>query len=711
MIVLRPGLVAARIAARGPRGYVLCGVRPCARRLGYLALARGVARKGSLLSTLTEVAEVELGEPEVTASGRSLDRVVRAAPYAAVWVVLLVPTLRTMARGWRPVGDNGTIALQAWNTFSLHIPLVGQGTGAANGLGGAQTVGNPGPLEYWLLAPFVHIDPGQGALLGSALLCGAALTLGVYVLQKTAGLWAAVVLAVVVADLAIVSPFAFIDPVWNSDFASFWFLSFLAVAFAVGSGNLRYLPLLVFVASVTIDSHLLFAPSTGLALIAVVVCGLLLQRPDNYRWLWWTVGVTAVCWIAPLGQQLFGSHPNLTALLKSFGVGSGQPVKTFGSLLGLRALARAASPKAVWATPRPIQPGASYRDVLQSGHLVYCIVFFALLAIFVLAWRHKKTYLISLSAVTIASAIGLVLLYARVPRNYTLSFEWISQAVWIVGICIWLTGGYAVVIWARNRLSVRRGIWVPNTTLKTSMIVLTALAVIAGTLVVMFPYNGRGQRLDYAAWRRVQNEAKIIETYVPRSDVGINVRYSGRDFIQRFQDEHGTAYLLETAGWIPGLPPQSNGLLHDPIEPGDPSFVFDENQRMLTGFERYPDYSAIEILLPQHCNRIAPRLKSEATTPGRTGDAGSTRLVTITVDSLAEFECLTRNPGLAALPASVKNPKVQTELSETLTANSAGDSVNAVSIKNLKTYYLVVELRNFNLSKLKFLHKLKQLKK
>ena len=381
--------------------------------------------------TLTEAAEAELGEAEVAASGgsldgepkvaetggHSLDRAVRVAPYAAVWIVLLLPTLRTMARGWRPVGDNATIALQSWNTFSLHVPLVGQGTGAASGVGGGQSASNPGPLEYWLLAPFVHIDPGQGALIGSAVLCAAALSLGLYVLQKSVGPWAAVVLALVVADLAIVTPFAFVDPVWSPDFASFWFLSFLAVAFAVGSGNLRYLPLLVFIGSVTIDSHLTFAPSTALVLIAVVVCGLLLQRPDSYRWLWWTVGVAAVCWIAPLGQQLFGSHPNFTALLGSLGAGSGRSVKTFGTGLGLHALARAASPKAVWATPRPIQPGEAYRDVLNGGHLVYCFVFFALVAVFVLAWRHKKTYLLSLSAVTTASAIGLVFLFARVPEE------------------------------------------------------------------------------------------------------------------------------------------------------------------------------------------------------------------------------------------------------------------------------------------------------
>jgi hypothetical protein len=668
--------------------------------------------------TLTEAAEAELGEPEVAASGgsldgepkvaetggHSLDRAVRVAPYAAVWIVLLLPTLRTMARGWRPVGDNATIALQSWNTFSLHVPLVGQGTGAASGVGGGQSASNPGPLEYWLLAPFVHIDPGQGALIGSAVLCAAALSLGLYVLQKSAGPWAAVVLALVVADLAIVTPFAFVDPVWSPDFASFWFLSFLAVAFAVGSGNLRYLPLLVFIGSVTIDSHLTFAPSTALVLIAVVVCGLLLQRPDSFRWLWWTLGVAAVCWIAPLGQQLFGSHPNFTALLGSLGAGSGRSVKTFGTGLGLHALARAASPKAVWATPRPIQPGEAYRDVLNGGHLVYCFAFFALVAVFVLAWRHKKTYLLSLSAVTTASAIGLVFLFARVPRNYTASFEWVSQAVWIVGICIWITAGYAVVSWARSHLSVGRGNRVPKSAVKTSVLVLIAIAVIVGTALVMVPYNGRGQRLDDAAWQRVQIEAKLVETYIPRSDVAINVRYTGPNYTQRYQDERGTAYLLLTAGWVPGLPTQSDALLPYPIHPKMPAAVFDEHQKVLTGFERYPGYSPFEILPPKSCKRVVAS-DSPATTRGRSSVGRSTGQISIRVTSLGAFQCLATS-GLSALPVNVKQLPFQRELTATLSMNS-GDAPNAVAILHLKNLYSLIELRNFNLSNLKNLKKLK----
>ena len=559
-------------------------------------------------STLTDVTELEPGEPEVVASGSALDAALRVAPYAAIWITLLLPTLRTMARGWRPVGDDASIALQAWNTFSLHAPLVGQATGAATGPGGVQTTGDPGPLEFWLLAPFVHLDPGQGVLIGSVLLCGGALSFGLYVLQKSAGPWAAAILALVITDLAIVSPFTFVDPVWNSSFASFWFLSFLAVAFAVGLGNLCYLPFLVFIGSVTIDSHLLFLPSAALTLVAAMVCGLLLQRPAGFRWLWWTLGVVVVCWVAPLGQQLFGSHPNGTALLHSVGLGSGRPVKTLSSTLGFHALARAASPKAVWATPRPIQPIGSYGDVLRNGNLVYGIVLVALVAVFVLAWRHKRTYLASLSGMTIASAIGLVVLYARVPENYILSFQWISLAVWIVGICIWITLGYAVVILARSRLSVVREVKVPMKVVKISVLALIVIATTAGTLIVLFPYGGNGQRLDFAAMRRVQKEAEIIEKGVPRGEVGMAVLYSGTNFLQPVEDERGVAYLLRTAGWIPGLPVGSDGLLHYPIHPDKPFIVFNEHLTVLTGFKSYSHYSLSEVFPPNSKNSKGPKI-------------------------------------------------------------------------------------------------------
>ena len=113
-----------------------------------------------------------------------------------------------------------------------------------------------------------------------------------------------------------------------------------------------------------------------------------------------------------------------------------------------------------------------------------------------------------------------------------------------MGICIWITVGYAVVIWARSRLSAVRETRVPKNAVQVSVLVLLMIATIAATVVVTYPYGAEGQRLDFTAMQRVQSEAKIVETHVPKGEVGIDVRYSGQDFLQTVQDERGAAYLL-----------------------------------------------------------------------------------------------------------------------------------------------------------------------
>ena len=547
--------------------------------------------------TATDTAEIDLEGPLGTApesaapaaspSKRNLDIAVRVAPYVVIWTTLLLPTIRTMARGWRPLGDDASIAIQAWNTFSLHPALVGQGTGAAAGAGGIQNTADPGPLEFWLLGPFVHLDPGQGVLLGSAVLCAAVLTFALYVLGKSAGPWAAVIFALVIVDLAIVSPTPFVDPVWNSSFALFWFLAFLAVAFAVGIGNWRYVPHLVFIGSVTIDAHLLFLPSAGLALLTALLCGWVLAKPENFRWIWWTIGVALVCWIAPISQQLLGSHPNGTRLVQSF---TSSKTHTYGSLLGLRALSRAASPSAVWATPRPIGPLGAYDDIVHHGNLLFSFVLVALVAIVILAWRRRSTNLFCLAAITTACAVGLVVLFSQVPSNYILSFIWINLAVWVVGICIWLTFGLAVVMWAGSTIQRRKDLRIPKRVAQVATIGVLAAGAVVGTAVVAFPYGDRGFQLNFRGMQRVQGMATIVEEEISRGHVGLAIHYSGKDYLQYISDEHGVAYLLKTAGWVPGMQQQVSGLLNLPIEPNSPFVVFNEQGTNVTGFARYGHY-------------------------------------------------------------------------------------------------------------------------
>jgi len=486
-----------------------------------------------------------------------------------------------MARGWRPLSDDANIAIGAWHSLSLHPPLVGVLTGAIGKL-----ASDPGPLELWLLSPFVHLDPGQGALLGSAVLCAAVLSLTLYVLVKTAGIWSGVLFSLCVADLALTSPTPFVDPVWNSAFGLFWFLAFLGVAFAVGMGNLRYLALLVFIGSVTVDAHLMYLPSCVVILAATAVSGFLLGRPPTYRWAVWTAVVTALCWFPSLIQQFTSSRPNLSLLFRSGVTSSGE--KTEGFVYGLRALSRAASLFPIWASPRPIAPFVSSGDFYRRN-LLFCLVVPLLIGVAVWAWRRAHLELFSLCLVSLGGGLGLVFLFAHIPDSFILSFVWVNLPVWVVGICFWVTLGLAAVTAWRDyghhvvlaRVSPRA--------VRTGVLVLMGLATAAGTIVALFPYGSQFV-LDWPATARITKMAAEIERRVPQGPVGIGIRYQGKNYFQYAEDEHGLSYLLLTAGWLPGMEPAENELLGLPIHPRSPFVVFNEKGVVLRSTDFYRHY-------------------------------------------------------------------------------------------------------------------------
>ena len=202
-------------------------------------------------------------------------------------------------------------------------------------------------------------------------------------------------------------------------------------------GNLRYLALLVFIGSVTVDAHLMYLPSCGIVLAATAISGFLLGRPSTYRWAVWTAVVTALCWAPALIQQFTSSRPNLSLLLRSGVTSPGQ--KTEGFVYGLRALSRAASLFPIWASPRPIDPLASSGDYRRN--LLLCLVVPLLIGLAVWAWRGRHLELFSLCLVSLAGGLGLVFLFAHIPDSFLLSFVWVNLPVWAVGVCFWVTLG------------------------------------------------------------------------------------------------------------------------------------------------------------------------------------------------------------------------------------------------------------------------------
>jgi hypothetical protein len=545
---------------------------------------------GRPMTTLAIADDVEIGAPQ-TLSPTPSSRLFRIAPHVVVWTLFLAPMIRNMARGWRPLGDDATIAIGAWRALSLHPPLLGQLTSATGGTNAS----DPGPLEYWLLGPFTPLDAGQGVLIGSAVLCALVLTVTIELLWRTSGPLASVIFTFVICDMAIVSPTPFVDPVWNNSFGFFWFLGFLGVAFTVGRGHLRLVPLLLFMGSVAIDSNLLYLPTIALLLAMATLTGWLLRRPANYRWLGWTVVVAALCWLGPLYQQLFDARPNLSLLLHP-------TTKTEGWVFGLRALSRASALNPIWAAPRPIDELAANADILHRNVLLGVLVLFVLVGIAVTAWRHKQSALLSLSVVSLGAAVGVVTLFSRTPSNDLLAFIWVNLAVWLLGVGIWLTLCLAVVTalrpqWAEIRSQVaevrtqlgRKTTRISGATRRTLVLLILGVVGVIGMLVTLFPY-GNQFLVDFPGVVRVKQMTADIQSHVPRGNVGIGLIYRGPDFYQVAQDEHGVAYLLLTGGWTPGMEPATNQLLGLPIHRTSPFVVFTEHNTSVTGVRHYPVY-------------------------------------------------------------------------------------------------------------------------
>jgi hypothetical protein len=198
--------------------------------------------------------------------------VVVAAPF-------FIAALQARAGGWYPVGDDGTMVTVARQVFSAHPPLTGEV--ASFDRFGIHAF-HPGPLVYYLLAPFVAVfGPSTGLLLGAATISAAAMLLIGYVALRTAGPWAAVG-AWATAWLMVWSlgGTAFVYRPFKTVSAVLVILLFLHLSAALVAGRPGLLPLWVLAGSYPMAASVRYAvPIAGVALATVVA--VVLRR-------WWT---------------------------------------------------------------------------------------------------------------------------------------------------------------------------------------------------------------------------------------------------------------------------------------------------------------------------------------------------------------------------------------------------------------------------------------
>ncbi len=380
-------------------------------------------------------------------TGARSDTWLRVVCHLSAELPLAVFLIVELAKGWRPLFDNAGLALRSYQVFSSHSPLVGHQMAVSVG---SHAVFGPGPLQSWILAVPVRIDPAQGAQWGAVLAAVAALALAVEA-SWAVGRWrGSATVAGCVLVFALVRPEVVLDPVWNVWFAALFLVPTFCTALAVATGRLRWWPFTVVAATVVVQSQAAFGPpAVALCLIAPIV-GVVSRRrsPDRTGggWLIGGLAVGVVVWAAPIVQEVTHHPGNLTLLVRAAGSGP-----TIGTTGGLRALGGATRLLPEWVHPLPAGSGLSqFFGVvgLANGPEWWSLAVLALLAVVaVVSARAGRSTLAVLCVLTLVLAVGAVATVATIPLSQFLVLGYLGVVLAPVGLAVWVT-----FVWAASQV-------------------------------------------------------------------------------------------------------------------------------------------------------------------------------------------------------------------------------------------------------------------
>jgi hypothetical protein len=376
---------------------------------------------------------------------RGLATVVRLAAHLAAWIPFAIAAIRSVQQDSPVIADGAAIALRSWDVLTPYGPLVGQATQLRHG------AFDPGPLQYWLLAIPVHIDPQAGVVWGAALWCMVAASLAIEAARSAFGVFGGLAASGIIVGAVVWQPLVAVEPYWNPWFGVIFFLATLAAGLAVLSGRRRWWPVLVLTASVAAQAHLMFALASAALVLLALVAGLAdtIRARAGYWWAVLGLAAGAACWIAPFIQQFTSRRGNLGLLIASLGTR-----QSAGAAFGLKALTASALPPPVWWQP---SLSTRYEGIAREigGRtpvfgVVMLVLTAAVLAVAVRPLRSRR--LAALAAISLLTSGAILATYSNIPvlnigrrdQNYLLI------VLLPAGLLIWLAIGAATGLAARR---------------------------------------------------------------------------------------------------------------------------------------------------------------------------------------------------------------------------------------------------------------------
>ena len=414
-----------------------------------------------------------------------------AVAISAAILPVLVAATRAVSTGWMPVWDNAYPAIRAWDVFTTNLPLLGTRSTAADLAGGTHVTHHPGPLEFYVLAPWVRLfGPAAGTVIGvAAVNISAILTIAWLAFRRGRHLALLVAMATMALVAWSVGSEMLFDP-WPPHVTLIPFAVVLVAGWSVADWDLAAIPVLAASAAFVAQTHSGYAvvvPGVVAAAATLLVWRVLVERQAKEAWpaargsvLRWSasgLGITLVCWAAPLYEQVAHEGGNLTFALEAVRAGPTGP--TYSLPTAVRLFAGTVGIPPWWLPPSMDSPAVARAG--QGVSLLVALVVLGTLAValVVATWRaHRRANHTLTSGLAIAAVVvGLtVFSMANAPANLGIRTVVYLKFAWVTAAFVTMMLVLAVL----DELESRRK-WFTDV---PARLALVAVAVVAGLLAL-----------------------------------------------------------------------------------------------------------------------------------------------------------------------------------------------------------------------------------
>ncbi|MEM9040864.1 MAG: hypothetical protein AAGD33_13280 [Actinomycetota bacterium] len=505
---------------------------------------------------------------------RRADRFALPAVYAAVVAPFVIAAISLTRERWYPVLDLAMTELRVRDVGGADTPLIG----LPGRIGDFPDQGShPGPLSFWLLAPFRWITAGRayGLQLGS-LVINAALSVYVVEMLRRAGreigsdgrrgeLVGVLVGLAIVATVVRGYGFDLLAHPWNPYFPLLWWLAIVIATWRVLDGVAWSAVFVVTAGTVVAQTHVPYLP---LAVSMVGVCAIALvvraRRGglDSVRTpLVVGGGAGLVLWLPPFVDQVVESPGNVSMLVDHFA--ADQPGESIGLVsaaeLMLRHLDAPSAIVQLIAGPEAFVELSMRPDGSILGGLVT-------LAVWVVAgWFAFRSGHRSLRAAHLVLVVAALVGWFAMSRIFGAVWFYLTLWAWatttlVVATVVWT----ATVRWSVRGASTTRtdtsemepGRSTPPRSSATGVVAAFAAVVAVGAFVSPFGQRPPDPELSQGLGLVLPNTITAIETGVgpaPGPNATYVVFWQDATFIGA--QGYGMVNELERAGLDVGVHP------------------------------------------------------------------------------------------------------------------------------------------------------------